>query len=105
MQDGDLLRLPGGELVEPGLRDIEAGRVTPEACLAWIAEPTLARARLFPTDVRSRIVEPERALYSLLCRRGGDAYPAYRALLLRLVSFERALRQMMRAENGSVPHS
>jgi hypothetical protein len=101
MQGGDLLHLPGGELVEPGLRDIEAGRVTPEACLAWIAEPTLAKARLFPADVKSRINEPERALYALLCRRGGDAYPTYRALLLRLVSFERALRQVMRNERSS----
>jgi len=94
----DLRHLPGGEFVEPGLRDVEAGRVTEEACLVWIAAPTLRKARLFPTDAPRPIEEPERTLYTLLRGHGGDAYPVYRALLGRLVSFERMLRQRMRLE-------
>jgi hypothetical protein len=43
--------------------------------------------------IRDFVPEPERALYRLLQKEGGNAYGRYNALLRRLVSFEQALRR------------
>jgi hypothetical protein len=87
-------RLPGAELVLPGLDDLAAGRLTVAACLVSIASPQIEASGLAETWGTSRyITEPERALYRLLCQEDGDAYSRYNSLLRRLVSFERALRR------------
>ncbi len=86
----DLERLPGWDLIRPGLADAKAERVSPEACLVWIAAPRLRAAGLLP-ESKVPIIDPERTLYGLLRAQGGDAYPAYQSLLRRLSKFVRAL--------------
>lgn len=83
--------LPGAELVLPGLRDVQEGRITIAACLVWIAFPRLERAGLIANRSPAPILDPELLLYRLLQQEGGNAYGRYNALLRRLVSFERAL--------------
>jgi hypothetical protein len=87
----DARALPGGDLVEAGLRDLEAGEHSPFALLVAIAADSLRRAGLSVPDIR--IASPERRLYELLAESDADsAHGRYNALLRRLVSFERALR-------------
>ena len=79
--------LPGGDLVEKGLRDLSDGRETAEALLVAIGAPRLCRLGF---DVPT-LDSPEHRLYALLARDDpDDAHTRYNALLRRLVSFERA---------------
>lgn len=84
-----LRALPGAELVERGLTDLETGTVSEEALLVSIGAPRLT---MLGIAVLSPHHEPEHQLYALLDRRHGDsAHSRYNALVRRLVSFERAL--------------
>ena len=81
--------LPGGDLVEQGLRDLADGRETVASLLVSIGAPRLRRildglpAPPFPGA--------EHRLYALLAREDPDsAHSRYNAFLRRLVSFERA---------------
>jgi hypothetical protein len=81
--------LPGGELVEQGLRDLAAGTESAEALLVSIAATNL---RGLGFDVPQRFEDAETRLYLLLARDDEDsAHGRYNALVRRLVSFERAL--------------
>ena len=85
----DLSSLPGGDLVETGLRDLEAHAVTDESLLVSIGRPRLVQLGL---DVPAGLADPEHRLYDRLASRFGDAaHGRYNALVRRLVSFERAL--------------
>ena len=87
--DTDLRSLPGGDLVEVGLRDLAARAVTDESLLVSIGRPRLVQLGL---DVPSGLDDPEHQLYERLSVRFGDAaHGRYNALVRRLVSFERAL--------------
>ncbi len=80
--------LPGEELVERGIRDLEAAVDSVEALLVSIGAPRLGRVGL---PVPRPFADPERRLYDLLTERHGDAaHSRYNALVRRLVSFERA---------------
>ncbi len=82
-----LLSLPGGDLVDKGLRDLADGQQTVEALLVAIGAP---RLRDLGLDVPT-LESPEHALYGLLARDDpDDAHTRYNALIRRLVSFERA---------------
>jgi hypothetical protein len=82
-------RLPGGDLVAAGLRDLEAGRETVPALLVAIFASRLRREGLRVPKVP---VEPEHRLYRLLAREEPDsAHGRYNALVRRMVSFVRAL--------------
>lgn len=97
-------RLPGAELVLPGLREAAAGQLTPGACLVAIARPLMQRSGLAADyGVRDFIDEPERALYRLLQAEGGNAYGRYNALLRRLVSFEQGLRRLLSRSGEKFP--
>jgi hypothetical protein len=80
--------LPGAELVDQGIRDLDRGVESPEALLVSIGAPRLRRLgidlpRAFPT--------PEHRLYELLSAEHGNAANSrYNALVRRLVSYERA---------------
>lgn len=84
--------LPGGEILEDGLRDLAEARQSHCTLLLMIAGPRL-RAHGFP------IPEPpfgsragEEVLYlGLYAEHGKDAYPRYNGLIQRLVSLENAL--------------
>jgi hypothetical protein len=81
-------RLPGAELVERGLRDLEQELESPESLLVSIGAPRLRRLGF---EVPKPFPQPEHRLYMLLRARHGDAAHArYNALVRRLVSFERA---------------
>jgi hypothetical protein len=80
--------LPGADLVEKGLDDLERGVESSEALLVSIGAPRLAPLGY---DVRNAYPDPEHRLYERLAREHGDAaHSRYNALIRRLVSFERA---------------
>jgi len=81
--------LPGQDLIEAGLLDLQAGRETIEALLVAIGEPRLRRLGLnLPEQLPAN---PEHRLYELLAMDGSDsAHSRYNALIRKLVSFERA---------------
>jgi hypothetical protein len=81
--------LPGGDLVEKGVRDLAEGRETMESLLVSIGAPRLTAAGV---SVGVPFDAPERRLYELLAREDQDsAHSRYNALLRRLVSFEDAV--------------
>ncbi len=80
--------LPGGDLVEAGLADLERGVESVEALLVSIGAPRLTALGL---DVSSAFDAPEKRLYERLRAEDADAaHSRYNALIRRLVSFERA---------------
>jgi len=80
--------LPGVDLVERGIADLEGGRESAEALLVSIGAPRLTRLGL---AVPMPLPSPEHRLYELLrSRHGDDAHSRYNALVRRLVSYERA---------------
>lgn len=85
----DLTGLPGAELIEKGLADLDRGVTSAEALLVAIGRPRLSRLGLHvPGPSQS---PPEHALYLLLAAEDPDsAHSRCNALLRRLVSFERA---------------
>jgi hypothetical protein len=81
--------LPGGNLIEKGLRDLASGRETEEALLVSIGAARLKAAGVPVPEVTFET--PERRLYELLAREDPDsAHSRYNALLRRLTSFEDA---------------
>jgi hypothetical protein len=80
--------LPGADLVNRGVADLDAGRESAEALLVSIGAP---RLRTVGIELPAPITSPEHKLYELLAREEGDAaHSTYNALIRRLVSFERA---------------
>jgi hypothetical protein len=81
--------LPGGLLVQKGLRDLAAGEMTDDALLVAIGAP---RLRSLGIEVpASDVAEPEATLYRSLSTHDVDsAHSRYNALIRQLVSFERA---------------
>ena len=85
----DLLALPGGDLVETGLRDLVERTVSDESLLVSIGRPRLVQLGL---EIPAGFDDAEHRLYDRLSERFGDAaHGRYNALVRRLVSFERAL--------------
>jgi len=84
--------LPGGEILEEGLRDLRAGVRSVGALLVLIAAPRLTRRGIpIPPDAAVSGL-PEHELYDLLvAQHGTEAYRHYRSWLRRLVSLENAL--------------
>lgn len=81
--------LPGGDIVEKGLRDLGEGRETEESLLVSIGARRLRDAGV-PVPERT-FPDPERRLYELLAREDeNSAHSRYNALVRRLVSFEDA---------------
>ncbi len=89
----NLEKLPGAELILPGLEDLRSGKNnTVGALLIAIALTRLTNAGL--TIPKTPLVpEPELTLYAQLKGDRSDAYPYYNALLASLVSFCNALEQ------------
>jgi hypothetical protein len=81
-------RLPGAELVETGLADLEQGVVSAEALLVSMGAARLGEVGI---EVGSPLASPEKRLYELLASDDPDsAHSRYNALVRRLVSYERA---------------
>jgi len=83
--------LPGADLIQEGLRDLERGVESVPALLVLVGAP---RLRDLGIDVHDPFVRPdfaEHRLYDLLATDDPDsAHSRYNALIRRLVSFERA---------------
>ena len=80
--------LPGADLVERGIADLERGDETVEALLVSIGAPRLTRLGF---SVAHPLDSPEHRLYERLAADDPDAaHSRYDALVRRLVSFERA---------------
>ncbi|MCA9529906.1 MAG: hypothetical protein KC543_07200 [Myxococcales bacterium] len=94
----ELTGLPGHLRVERGLRDLSAGRESPEALLLRIAAPRLAALGL---DVSPLADDANLALYARLRECAGpdeDAYAIYNAWLEELDSFIEALESRRRRQ-------
>ena len=79
--------LPGAEIVERGIADLELGIESVESLLVSIGAPRLSRLGI---RIRSPIASPEHRLYAPLEAAEGDGdHSRYNALVRRLVSFER----------------
>ncbi len=81
--------LPGHELIQVGIEDLDRGIESVEALLVSVGAPRLRQLGLaVPNQVPA---SPEHRLYEFLCREDPDAaHSRYNALIRRLVSFERA---------------
>jgi len=85
----NLERLPGGDLVSQGLRDLTRGDDTVAALLVLVGAPRLRRLGLQVPD--NRVPDVEHVLYERLAEADPDsAHGRYNALIRLLVSFERA---------------
>ncbi|MBI4660841.1 MAG: hypothetical protein HY735_18550 [Verrucomicrobia bacterium] len=83
--------LPGEELVQQGLADLAAGRLTDFALLVLIAGPRLKRLGIQVPD-HARRQPYEHDLYARLDQRlGKEAHSYYNSLIRRIVSYARAL--------------
>ncbi len=81
--------LPGADLVQAGLADLERGQESAEALLVLVGAPRLVALGV-PVPA-SPVAAPEHSLYLALAAASGDAaHSRYNALIRRLVSFERA---------------
>lgn len=89
MPQQDLAKLPGAEIVLPGIEDLKAGRETVNS-LAVRA----AAARLGVDDLVGDIDSAEPAAHRLYLRLenelGDSAHSRYNAILARVASFARA---------------
>lgn len=83
-------RLPGGAIVEEGLRDFAEGRQTISACLVEIARGRFARAGFMSVEAAPPQIAAELRLYRLLRLEGSDPYSRYNALVRELDSFAAA---------------
>lgn len=80
--------LPGADLIEQGIEDLERGVESIEALLVSVGAPRLTSLGVQLPDP---FPDPEHRLYQLLSNRDSDsAHSRYNALIRRLVSFERA---------------
>ncbi|MDP2957460.1 MAG: hypothetical protein Q8N53_13635 [Longimicrobiales bacterium] len=93
----EALGLPGGEVVDAGLADLAAERVTTESLAVSVAAPRLRREGV---PIGPALEDPERRLFRLLQDTEGDlAHARYNAWLRQLVSFADACRPV-RVDRG-----
>jgi hypothetical protein len=84
----DTNELPGAELVEKRVRDLETGEAAAESLLVSLAVPALRSVGL---SVPTPLEDPEIRLYRLLAaKHGNGAHSRYNALVRQIVSFRRA---------------
>ena len=83
--------IPGNELVEAGLTDLERGELTVKALLVAVGAP---RLRALGLPVPETPSQPELALHQAIGRlHSDDTHSGYNALIRRLVSYERELER------------
>lgn len=87
--------LPGGEILEQGLRAMSKGEVDENSLLLLIGAYRLGRCGINITPLDVGALFPEDKLYELLTNKHGDeAYRVYKSLTRRLVSLENALESL-----------
>ncbi|MCY4013116.1 MAG: hypothetical protein OXG82_10415 [Gammaproteobacteria bacterium] len=86
--------VPGNELVEAGLADLQRGEMTVEALLVAVGAPRLRALGLPVPETPEVPSQPELDLYHAVGRlHPEDAHSRYNALIRRLVSYERELER------------
>lgn len=81
--------LPGSDLIEVGLNDLQEQRETIAALVVAIGAPRLRRLGIVVPNILQS--DPEHRLYDILAQDDPDsAHSRYNALIRKLVSFERA---------------
>jgi len=86
--------VPGNELVEAGLADLQRGELTVEALLVAVGAPRLRALGMSVPETPEVPSQPELALYHAVGRlHPEDAHSRYNALIRRLVSYERELER------------
>jgi len=84
------LRLPGSEIVDPGLRDLHANVLSEEALVVLAAAPRLRRAGV-SIEQDPRELEASHELYARLAQRlGVRAHSRHHAMLRRAASYASA---------------
>lgn len=97
MADDALSRLPGAEIVLPGLDDLGAGRVSVNSLAVQAAAPRLRRAGLDAPSAPSGEPPAAHRLYERLSEELGDAaHSRYNAILSRVDSFAGAAERARR---------
>jgi len=84
----ELEKLPGYEIYQKGIADIQSGRESKEAYAVAIAALRLRAAGVPVPEQAFHVIEPHLALYRYLKKQGGDAHSEYNSLMRRLVRFE-----------------
>jgi hypothetical protein len=91
--------LPGGDILENGLRSLSQGRVDENSLLVTIGAWRLGRCGIKIQPLATDARFPEDAFYRLLVsKHGRDAYRIYNSLMRRLVSLERAMERLRNAQ-------
>ena len=98
IQPNDFNGLPGADIIRAGLTDLAAGRESVESLLIQIGAPRLNWLGIaLPTKPD---IDADRRLYRLLgTQHGNEAHSQFNSLIRKLVSFERALEQRLRASH------
>lgn len=98
ISDQTLADLPGGLIIQEGLRDLAAGRESIASLLIAVGFPRLELLGIVPATANDLPPDPELKLYRLLGRLHGlEAHSQYNAWIRQLVSFERALEHRIEA--------
>ncbi len=93
--------LPGQELVEQGIADLDQGRISDCSLLVLVAAPRLNRLGISIPGWQE-LCPYEHQLYDRLAQRLGDgAHSYYNSLLRRIVSYARALEREQSQKPGS----
>jgi len=87
MHVDQLKRLPGAEIVLPGLADLEAGRESVNASAVQAAAPRLRRAGVGAPAADGNPPAAHRLYEQLSDRLGDGAHSRYNAILARVASF------------------
>jgi hypothetical protein len=90
MDDQAWERLPGAEIVLPGIADLEAGRISTSALAVQSAAPRLREAGLETEPVEDEVPAAHRLYHQLQRELGDAAHSRYNAILSRVTSFARA---------------
>jgi hypothetical protein len=87
MPDDELKRLPGAEIVLPGLADLKAGRESVNASAVQAAAPRLRRAGVSAPTADGSQPAAHRLYEQLSDQLGDGAHSRYNAILARVASF------------------
>ena len=95
----EALGLPGGDIVDAGLKDLSAGIESPQSLAVSLAAPRLRREGV---PVGATLPDADDRLYELLSGTHGDlAHARYLAWLDQMASFADACRYRRRPESSA----
>lgn len=96
MTDDWLTRLPGAEIVLPGIADLEAGRESVNASAVQCAAGRLRRLGLNAPAAGGDVPAAHRLYRQLSSELGDGAHSRYNAILARVASFAGAAERARR---------